>query len=505
MNKSLVNGKNIGFVLGLGAFILMLISSPPGDLSVPAWRMAALTVLIAVWWMTEALPIPATSLLPIVFFPILGIMSPGATTSTYADQTIFLFMGGFFLAVTMERWNLHKRVALYTIRLVGASPSHMILGFMVATGFLSMWISNTATAVMMVPIGMAIVSQITNITREEVQNGVKGRKQESNFAKALMLGIAYAASIGGVATIIGTPPNTIMVGMIDRMYGLKISFADWMLFGVPLSIIMLMFAWFMLTKVLFRTGDLKLAGSKEIIQKDIDELGPMSKAEKLVLAVGGLMAFFWIFRGALGIPSSRMSDTTIAIGGSILLFLLPVNLKDREFLLDWKTGVKIPWGIVLLFGGGLTLASGFDKTGLAVAISSKLQSLDSVSLVIFIGIVVTLTIFMTEITSNTATATLLIPIMGSAAVAMGVHPFATIIAACVAASYAFMLPVATPPNAVVFGSGYLRIKDMAYAGLLLNLAGIVLITLFVMYVMPIVWGIDIHTLPEAVKAATIAK
>lgn len=497
-----MNGKKVGLLLGASVFIFMLIIPAPEGLEPKAWRVAAITVLMAIWWITEAIPIPATALLPIVLYPALGVMTSGQTTASYGDQVIYLFMGGFFLAVTMERWNLHKRIALHIIRAVGSSPSMMILGFMSAVALLSMWISNTACAVMMVPIGIAVVSQITGLSKQEVLDGAPDgdakKRQEANFAKSLMLGIAYAASLGGVATIIGTPPNTIMVGMIDRMYGLKISFAQWMMIGVPLSLVMLFVVWFLLTRLLFRTGDLKLAGSKELIDEEIEKLGAMTRPEKMILVVGCLMALSWIFRVPItkALPALKtVTDTTIAIGGAALLFILPVDWKKNIHLLDWKTAVKIPWDIVILFGGGICLANGFDKTGLAKWISGSLTSLEGVSIIVFILVVTALTVFLTEITSNTATATLLVPIMGAAAIAMGVHPYATIIAACVAASFAFMLPVATPPNAVIFGSGYIRIKDMAYAGLLLNLSGIVIIVLVVTYLMPVLWGIDLTSVP----------
>ena len=491
-----MDGKRAGLILGITAFVTMLLLPAPEGMKPEAWRVAAITVLMAIFWITEAIPIPATALFPIVLYPLFGVMSSGATTASYGDNIIFLFMGGFFLAATMEKWNLHRRVALQTLRLVGTTPSNMILGFIIATGFLSMWISNTACAVMMVPIGIAVVSQLTGVTREEVLDE-QTKVQESNFAKSLMLAIAYAASLGGIATIIGTPPNTIMVGMLDKMYGLKISFAQWMLIGVPMSVIMLFTVWLLLTKVLFRTDDLKLLGSRELIAKEVEKLGPMARPEKMVAAVGCMMAFCWITRGFIQIDALKMvSDTTIAIAGTILLFMLPA--KKEKALLDWKAAVNIPWGVILLFGGGIAIASGFERTGLASWISSHLTALSGVPMLVFVLVVVTLVVFLTEITSNTATATLFIPVMGSAAIAMSLHPYALIVPACLAASMAFMLPVATPPNAVVFGSGYVRIKDMAYAGFLLNLVAIAVITVFVVYLMPMFWGVELAQTPAEV-------
>ncbi len=485
--------KKVGLVLGPALFLLLLLMTPPEGMKPEAMRVAAVTVLMAVWWITEAVPIPAASLLPIILYPALGVMKSGAATAPYANPTIYLFIGGFFVAVAMEKWNLHKRIALYTIKFVGASPSLMTLGFMLSTGFMSMWVSNTACAMMMVPIGLAVVSQVTGKTSADILSGSTG-KFEMNFAKGLMLGIAYAASLGGIATIIGTPPNTIMVGMMDSMYGVKISFAQWLIFGVPMAFLMLFLTWLLLTKLLFKTGDLKLAEGRHVIEEEIKHLGAMSKGEKMVMGVFVFVAVAWIAGSFVDI--AYIDDTTIAIFGTLLMFLLPVDFKKGIFVLDWKTAVKIPWDIVLLFGGGFAIAKGFAQTGLADWISSRLTSLEGIGLIGFVTIVTLLVIFLTEVTSNTATATLMVPIMGSAAVAMGVHPFATIIAACLAASFAFMLPCATPPNAIVFSSGAIRIVDMVKAGVWLNFIGAAVIVSFVVYLLPILWGVDLGVVPE---------
>ncbi|WP_321491392.1 DASS family sodium-coupled anion symporter [uncultured Desulfobacter sp.] len=502
-------GRKIGLFLGPAIFILMLLIPTPPGMKPEAWHVAAVTVLMAVWWISEAIPIPATSLLPIALFPLLGVMKSTEATTPYANHLIYLFMGGFFLAVTMERWNLHRRVALYTIRAIGVSPARMIMGFMAATAFLSMWVSNTATAMMMVPIGLAVISQVTGLTSEDLKTMCVAYSPEFNFGRSLMLGIAYAASVGGVATIIGTPPNTVMVGMVEKMFGVEIGFGQWMLFGVPLAVMTLVPTWFLLTKILFPMDGLELSGGAAIIDDEIKKLGPMSVSEKKIVAVGCFMAIFWLSRGFLAKTAvvhtimphfSYISDATIGIMGALLLFCIPVDYKRGVFLLDWKTAVKIPWDVILLFGGGLAIANGFTRTELAAYIAGQLGALQGASLLVFVGVVVLITIFLTEITSNTATATLLVPIMGSAAIAMGVHPFATIVGACVAASYAFMLPVATPPNAVVFGSGCISIRQMARAGLWLNVFGAILITVFVVYLLPLLWGIDLSHVPNwAVK------
>lgn len=499
--------QRIGLFLGPVVFIIMLSITPPEGMNPSAMKVAAIAALMAVWWITEAVPIPATSLLPILLYPLLNIMSVKDVTAKYADHVIYLFIGGFFVAVTMERWNLHRRIALYTIKMVGTSPGKMTLGFMIATGFISMWVSNTATAMMMVPIGLAVIAQVTGISSKQLLDGTVGI-QEQNFGKGLMLAIAYAASIGGVATIIGTPPNTIMVGMLNATYGQTITFSQWMMFGLPLVIIVMAITWFLLVKFLFPTGDLKLAKGKDVIEYEIKKMGPITKQEIIVLIVFLLVGFLWIFSPKLKsiFPSLKgINDTVIAMFGTMLLFIIPADWKRGIFLLDWKTAVKIPWDIVLLFGGGFAVAAGFEKSGLASFIAKQLESLNGMHMLIFVTVVTLLVIFLTEITSNTATATLLVPIMGASAVALGIHPYATIVPACVAASFAFMLPVATPPNAVVFGSGAVRIKDMVKAGLWLNIFGTVIIVIFVMYVMPVLWGIDLNTTPEwALKTAEAA-
>lgn len=487
--------SRIGFVLGPILFILMLLLPLPEGMKPEAQHVAAITLLMAVWWITEAVPIPATALLPVVLFPILGVMPSAKVTLPYANHVIFLFMGGFFIAVTMERWNLHRRVAIATIRLVGTSPARLVLGFMLATGLLSMWISNSATAMMLVPIALAVVQQITGLSKEHLSTGTT-KTDGQRLGISLMLGVAYSASIGGVATLIGTPPNIIMASMMEKIYNQHIEFAQWMMFGLPLAVITLFITWFLLTKVLFRVRG-PLGDSSEVIEEEARALGPMSYQERCIVIVGLTVCVLWIIRSFIHFPNDKLvNDTTIAILGALILFFIPVNFKKGEFLLDWKTAVRIPWDVILLFGGGLAMAGGFQSSGLALWIANQLASLEGSSMVIFIGTVVFITIFLTEVTSNTATATLLVPVMGSAAVALAINPIGPIVAACVAASYAFMLPVATPPNAVVFGSGCVTIPQMAKAGLWLNLISTVLITLFIAYILPNLWGIDMNTLPD---------
>lgn len=490
--------QRAGLVLGPALFLLILSLPLPEGMKPEALKVAAIAALMATWWITEAIPIPATSLLPVALYPMLGIMKSAQATPSYANHLIFLFMGGFLIAIAMERWNLHKRVALHTIRLVGTGPDRIILGFMIATAFLSMWVSNTATTMMMVPIGLAIIHQAADDLREQPVDGVDIRPMHFKFGISLMLGIAFAASIGGVGTLIGTPPNTVLAGMTENLYGYSIGFAQWMSFGVPLAVVMLGIAWFLLVKVVYPSGLKTLPGGEEMVERQLSELGAMSKAEKLVLLIFLLTAAAWIARGFIKPP--MIHDATIAIIGALLLFITPVNLKKGVFLLDWESAVKLPWGVILLFGGGLALAQGFSTSGLTEWIGGQLSLLSGMDLTLFIGVVVLLTLFLTEITSNTATATLLIPVMAAVAGTMGVHPFGTMFSAAVAASFAFMLPVATPPNAVVYGSGYVSILQMAKAGFWVNLVGVVAITLCIAYVLPMLWGIDLLSVPDwAVK------
>jgi sodium-dependent dicarboxylate transporter 2/3/5 len=509
MKLGCVNGKLVGFFGGLIVFAAMMLMTAPEGMNTAAWKVAAITALMAVWWITDAIPIPATGLIPIFLFPLLGVLPAKLAATPYADDVIYLFMGGFFLAVTMEKWNLHRRVALNTIKFIGASPIKLVLGFMVATAFLSMWVSNSATAMMMVPIGLAVVTEVTGLTPAQIKakSDISGQS-DLNFGRALMLGIAYAASIGGLATIIGTPPNAILVAQMKALFGYSITFLDWFLVGFPLAAVTLIVTWWILIKFLFPTTKFNMGDAEGVIDEELRQLGPMSVAEKSILFVATCMAILWIISGFVFkyFEATKMvSDSTIAIGGAVLLFAWPVNLKKNQFLLDWKTAVKIPWDVVLLFGGGLAIANGFQKTGLTQYMALQLQGLAGLHVYVLITFIVVFTIALTEMTSNTATATLLVPIMGSVALAMGINPVGPMIAAAIAASYAFMLPVATPPNAVAYGSGCFTIKDMALAGIWINLASFIIIPLILSLLIPFFWGENLHTLPEWVQKLPVAK
>ncbi len=478
------SGKRVGLFMGPILFLLILLLPRPADFPPEAHKVAAIAVLMAVWWITEAIPIPATSLLPLVLFPLLHVSSSAVAAAPYANHLIFLFLGGFLIAVTMERWELHRRVALQTIRFVGASPGRIILGFMIAAGFLSMWVSNTATTVMMVPIGMAVVQK----ARSEGEAG--------SFGTALMLAIAFAATIGGMATIIGTPPNTVMVAMVDKMYGQTITFAQWMAVGVPIAVIMMVACWIILTRIVFKMKGEIVPGGREIIMTELAGLGKMKKEEKVILIVGLCAVFAWIFHGFIHVTALKfLDDATIAMTAAVVLFMIPSDFKKGIFLLDWKTALKIPWGVIILFGGGLSLANGFIVSGLSKYIAFQFNRMDGISLGIVVIVIVLVTITLTEMTSNTATATLMIPIVGSVAVAMGFHPYVLILAVAICSSLAFMLPVATPPNAVAFGSGEITIPQMIKAGIWVDVVGVILTILVVLYVMPYFWGITASSVP----------
>ncbi|WP_306052265.1 SLC13 family permease [Natronococcus wangiae] len=492
--------QKIGFVLGPLLFAALYLSPTPAGLTPEGQAVAAVTAWVAVWWMSEAIPIPATSLLPIVLFPLTGALPVGETTPSYANPLIFLFMGGFFLAMAMQRWGLHRRIALRTIKAVGTEPSRLILGFMLATAFLSMWVSNSATVMMMVPIALAVIYQTADLVDE---TGLDIDTGEGNFSfgVALMLCIAYGASVGGVATLIGTPPNILFAGQAGELFGETIGFAEWMLYGVPISIVGLVTVYFYVTRVAISPQFDQLPIGADAIDTELERLGPMSTQERMVLVVFVGMAAAWIGASLVDqfelAPVPEDVDTVVAIGGALVLFTLPTRTEDGDhtFLLDWTSGVEIPWGVILLFGGGLAIAAGFGDTGLAAWIGEQLAMLEGVSMVLILLSVVGMTIFLTEVTSNTATTAMLMPILAGVAVGIQVHPYGLMIAGATAASFAFMLPVATPPNAIVFGSGYITLPQMARVGVGLNVIGIALITLVALLWLPMAWGIDLATLP----------
>jgi sodium-dependent dicarboxylate transporter 2/3/5 len=481
----------IGLLLGPFLFFLVLLLPIPEGFNEISMRVVAIALLMATFWITEAIPIAATSLLPIFLYPVMGVMSGSDTTLAYGNHLVFLLMGGFFIAVTVEKWQLHRRIALVTIRLVGDTANRIILGFMLATAFLSMWISNTASTLLMMTIGLAVISR-TSQQVENLNGGIDTEKGHFRFGIALMLGIAYASSIGGISTLIGTAPNAIFAGVVERQFGQTILLLDWMKFAFPLSMLMLIITWFYLTRVIYPPEIDRIPGIQETLDQEAKDLGPVTREEKLIMAVFVLVALGWLLNGLLGGRGPDLiKDSTIAIGGALMLFIIPSNLNTREFLLDWKTAVTIPWDVLILFGGGFALAAGFSDSGLTHSVASLLIGLKGTSIVLIIAAIIGLIILLTELTSNTATASISLPIMIALAEALQIHPYSVMIGAVIAASFAFMLPVATPPNAIVFGSRYVTIPQMARAGAGLNIIGIILITLFVLLFLPFVWDLEI--------------
>lgn len=488
-----MSNKSIGLVLGPALFLATLLFFRPEGLSEEGRAVLACTLWVAVWWILEVMPIAVTALLPIILFPLTGALDLDTTTASFGHRYIFLYIGGFVLAIAIERWNLHRRIALNIIHLIGTDVRFIILGFMVATAFLSMWISNTATSVMMLPIGMAIIRQLQDNPETE-------ENERRIFGKALMLAIAYSASIGGIATLIGTPPNLVLAGIVQEIYGIEITFSKWIVIGLPISAVLLVACWIYLTRVAFTFQQESFPGGKAEIDRQLVALGKISFEEKAVLLVFVATALAWISRSFLlnkWVP--ELDDTIIAIIAGVLLFLLPAGRGQKRKLIKWKEAVELPWGVLLLFGGGLALAEGFKTSGLAAWIGEQLTLLEGVSIGLLLLILVAGVNFLTEITSNLATTAMILPILAPLAAIIDVHPFVLMVGATLAASCAFMLPVATPPNAVVFGSGYLKIPDMVRTGFWLNVISIAVVSLVVYFLLPYLWTFDPNGYPANLK------
>lgn len=527
--------SRIGLWLGPAVFLFMLlfVDLEPGNPQVT--RMSAIILLMAIWWITEAIPLAATALLPIVLFPLLGIMRGREVSASgqvdlgnaslaeglrpadiditfpsvanqYMDWIILLFMGGFIIAVAVEKWNLHKRIALHILNIVGGQPHRLVLGFMLATGFLSMWLSNTATAMMMMPMGMSLILLYEELNKDLVASGQQPDERAPNFALNLLLGIAYSASIGGFATLIGTPPNGVLLTQLPQLFpeAPDITFATWMVFALPMSAVYMLLAWLLLTRFVFPLPASTPFSGREFIKTELKKLGPMSVEERRVAIVFVSVAVLWMTRKerlfgpeidlfgwsyfldrlleSMGsVPVGDMiDDGTVSIAMALTLFMIPAGKKIGGRLLDWDDAKKIPWGILLLFGGGLAIAKGFSTSGLSDYVANQLQVLlgDASPLVIVISTVTIIT-GLTEVASNTATISLALPIMGSLSQAIEAHPLLLLIPTTLAASCAFMLPVSTPPNAIVYGSGRVPIMKMVVAGIWLDVLSVILLTFFV--------------------------
>ena len=493
---SYTKSQMIGLFLGPLLFLLTLFVFPLSGLSEPGRAVMAITLWIATWWITEAIPIPLTSLMPIVLLPLMGTISGDLAAKSFGDPLIFLFLGGFAIAIAMEKWNLHERIALTIIAIVGTSTAGIVFGFMIATAFISMWVSNTATVMMMLPIGTAIAAKVVDLMKQE---GVYSEEDDTKITKSLIFAIGFGGTIGGASTLIGTPPNLILAGMVQELFGIEISFASWFFFAFPMTTVLLVFAGFYLTKIAYPMKVKKLNSGRAFVVKSRNELGRMSYEEKVVLAVFSLTAFMWLSRTFLWqgiIPG--ISDTMIAVTGALLLYLFPAS-KGRGRILDQHSIKQMPWGVLLLVGGGLSLATGFRETDLANWIGSQLLYMEHVPFVVALLVTTLLALALTEITPNTATTTILVPVVASLALAIDVHPFPLMFATALGAGFAFMLPIGTPSNAIIFATGKLTIMDMVKKGFWMNIIAIISIVAAVYILLPIVFGIDLFHYPESLK------
>jgi sodium-dependent dicarboxylate transporter 2/3/5 len=491
-----------GPLAGLLCFALLPLrySTGPGewvDFSQAGRATLALMVWMAAWWLTEAVDIEVTALLPIVTFPLLGIAPLSKVLPPYAADVIFLFMGGFVIGLAIERWGLDRRIAFFTLRLVGARPNAIIGGFMVVTAYLSMWVSNTACAAMMVPIAISVIDLVLKTRTGRGLKELGGIPQENvaerNFATGLLLCIAYAASIGGIATIIGSPPNGIAVRYIKQTFGQEMSFFDWLVIGGPFTLVFLPLAWLLVTRVLFRSDIGEIAGGRRYFDAEYRKLGPLTQGEKVVLAVFSATAVLWIsspFVKGMSIggvkPLAGLSDTGIAMLAALGLFLIPADPVTGCRAMNWATAVKLPWGVLMLFGGGLTLATAIEANGVSAFIGNSSRGLAGLPPLVLLLVIVTMTVFLSELTSNTAQVSTMLPVLAAMAPALGMNPYVLIIACTLGASSAYMMPVGTPPNAIVFGTGLVRLPQMMRAGLVVNLAGILVITaLAALFIVPL--------------------
>ena len=464
--------QKVGVVLGPAAALLIMLSDAPAGLSDTGWTTAAIGVLMAVWWATEAVPIAVTALLPLVVFPLLGIASIQETAAPYSNKVIYLFLGGFIVAFAMQRWDLHRRIALSVLQVVGGNGRSLIGGFMLASALISMWVMNTSTTMMLLPIAISIITVIHKSV------GSLDDKARADFQYALLLGVAYGATIGGMATLVGTAPNAMLAAFMQDNHGIEIDFASWMMVGLPLSIVMLPLAWLALTRFVFQVDFQTSGEGRAELKKMKDDLGNIKVPEIRVAIVFTIMALAWITRPLLAqVPGlAALDDSGIAMAGAIALFLIPSGDKSDPFLIRWRYAEKLPWSVLILFGGGLTLAGAVNRTGLAEWLGGNLQAVGMLPLAIIVIAVTTLIVFLTELTSNIATTATFLPVIAAIAYKSGIDPIVLTVPVTFAASCAFMLPVATPPNAIVFGSGLLTIPKMVRAGMALNIIGIIVVS-----------------------------
>ena len=477
---NLINKINIKLCFAITIFLLILLSPQPEGISISAWRVAAVGSLMAILWATEAIPLFITALLPLIFFPLFGISSFSEAAIPFSNKNIFLFLGGFIIALSIQRANLHERIALGILRFSGKDGSTLIAGFMGVSAFLSMWMMNTSTTLMLLPIGVSVAT-IASSQNSEIEN--------NGFSTALMLGIAYAATIGGMTTLIGTAPNAVFASFIEQNYNIQISFIDWLCIGLPLALIMLPVTWFVLTKVIFDTSFSSNSEAMALIQKRYENLGKITIPEKRVLIIFCLTAFSWISReGLQNIPGlENLSDHVIAVIASVSLFLIPNGIKNEK-LMDWDTAKNVPWNLLILFGGGLSLANAVSFSGLSVWLGGNLEPLGALGLIALVIASVGLIIFLTELTSNLATTSVFLPVIASMAIGLGENPLVLTASITIAASCAFMLPVATPPNLIVYGSNLFSVNQMIRAGFALNILGLILVSFIALTLVPYFLG-----------------
>ncbi|MGB5819873.1 MAG: DASS family sodium-coupled anion symporter [Saonia sp.] len=472
--------KKIGLFLGPIMF-LTLINLPFDLISEKGDSVIAVAVWMVIWWITEAVSISVAALLPLILFPLLKVMPIGDVGANYGSPIVFLFFGGFVMALALEKVNLHKRIALNIIRITGTTPNKVILGFMIATASLSMWISNTASTVVMLPIAMSVIGLLIND-----EDGFT--KNDRNFALSVMLGIAFSANAGGIATVIGTPPNSILIGLLENEYHIEISFLKWMVIGLPFSITMIAISYLVLVKWMFPNKELKFNASKDVIHSELQKLGPMSGKEKMVLLIFGVTVFLWIFRTLINnlFPSLGLSDTIISILAAVALFSIPYNLRKGDFIISWGDTQKLAWGILILFGGGLALAKGMSVSGIVDMVATAIAASD-ISILLTASLLILLMLFMTELMSNVALVAVLAPVVAGIAIGLEIPILYLLIPVTMASSCAFMLPMATPPNAIVFASGYIKVYQMARVGIILNLIAVGLLILMFQWVIPLLF------------------
>ncbi|TVZ21882.1 sodium-dependent dicarboxylate transporter 2/3/5 [Dokdonia sp. Hel_I_63] len=479
--KEFTLSRKVGFIIGPLLCIVLL--AAPIELINPAIdKVIAVALWMIIWWVTEAVSISVTALIPLALFPLLGIGDIKDVASNYANPIVYLFFGGFVIALALEKVNLHKRIALSILKITGTKANGIILGFMIATGLMSMWISNTASTVVMLPIAVSVIQLLI-----DDEDGFT--KNDRNFALSIMLGIAFGANIGGMATLIGTPPNSVMLAFLNESYNIDIGFFQWMKMGVPFSIILMIITYFMITRVFYKNNLGTIGKSGNIIQTELDKLGPISKGEKVVLTIFLITAISWMLRSYLNqlLPEITLTDTTISVIAALLMFIIPINYKDGKFPLAWEDTSRLPWGILILFGGGLALASGLAQSGFIDMIGSYISQQEDWSMWVVTAVLIFLMLFMTELMSNVALVTILVPLVVGIAIGMDVPMLQMVIPVTLASSCAFMLPMATPPNAIVFASGHVRVDQMARVGVFLNLISVGLLFALAYYVVPVLF------------------